>query len=350
MWDKHNMPLATKDKNWNKSQKKTFIEIANSTLINSDNEIEAITAGINAVEKLENATQETTAEFKRVPFIEPGVVRYGDRVFFVKKQTLDTIVNSMRGKPITIEHPGNVDAEKTHGYVHSVLYNNEDGQYYAEFLIHTKEGKEASKELKFGSCVYNPVFTGKGGVHNGQPYDDEIIGGSMTSLALTASPRYENAKILNNSIKENSMTAEEKTGWEKCLEKIAELTNAIKPSAKKVEELKNEQELLNFAEEKAAKKKVKKALKASKGKEDEEFLKNCSGLEKKAYKKKLKKMAKKEALKASLQNSLVVENAQKKAFEELSNSAKTGVYKEPETKNDYTSIDHQVNLAKQYKI
>ena len=302
LWDKSNLPPAVKNKNWSKPQIKAFISTANAALEQYKDDGKAIAVGIHAADNLDNSLADGEAVFKKVPFIEAGLVNYDDLglgTFFIKKETLDNMVKSLRGKPVIINHSSNIDSEDIHGYVTNVLYNDKDGQYYAEFMLHTQEGKEAADKLKFGSCSYAPEYAGKNGIHNAMSYDDEIVGGEFTHLALVDRPRYENARILNNSIKEKQMTQETEKS---IMDKITELFNARFPSKTEAKEdhvvkigekeltVKEIKDLINSMDEKKkAKKDKKKAKKALKNAEDEkpeeEATEPCSKKDKKKAKK-----------------------------------------------------------------
>ena len=77
-WTKSNLPPAVKNKNWSKHQTKVFISAANSALEEYKDDGKAIAVGIHAADNLDNSMVETEAVFKKVPFIEPGLVNYKD--------------------------------------------------------------------------------------------------------------------------------------------------------------------------------------------------------------------------------------------------------------------------------
>ena len=228
-WSKDHLPDAVKNKHYSGHQLEVFISAANAALKEYNDDGKAIATGISAADKINNSIPEVKAVFKKIPFIEPGVCGYPEfgANLLVKKSVLDNMVDSMRGNPITIEHNSNIDGSQVHGHVQRVFYDNADGQYYAEFDIDTLEGKDAIEEYKFGSCSYKPIFSGKSGMHNGVSYDDEVIGGEFTHLALVKNPRYKNAKILNNSFnKEKKQMSDLDKG---ILDKITDLFNSRFP-------------------------------------------------------------------------------------------------------------------------
>ena len=228
-WSKDNLPDAIKNKHYSNHQLDIFIASANAALKEYNDDGKAIATGINSADKIDNSTPEVKATFKKIAFIEAGVCGYpefGSNIL-IKKSVLDNMIDSMRGSPIIIEHNNKIDSDQVHGHVQRVFYNNIDGQYYAEFDIDTLEGKNAIEEYKFGSCSYKPIFSGQGGIHNGIPYDDEVLGGEFTHLALVKNPRYKNAKILNNSFnKEKKQMPDLDKG---ILDKITDLFNSRFP-------------------------------------------------------------------------------------------------------------------------
>jgi len=229
-WSKENLPDAVKNKNWSSHQLDVFTHAANAALKEYNDDGKAIAVGMHAADSLDNAMPETTAMTKRVPFIEAGVCNYSDLGIgnvLIRKETIDQMCNSFKGKPITVKHDFNIKTDNVHGYVNNTFYNSNDGQYYADFLVHTKEGKQASDKLGFGSCSYKPILSGKGGTWHGVEYTNEVIGGEFTHLALVDKPRYENAKIFNNS-KENEQM-DEKSLIEKMSQVFTEMFNSRFP-------------------------------------------------------------------------------------------------------------------------
>jgi hypothetical protein len=232
-WSKSDLPDAVKNEKWSAHQTDVFIHAANAALKEYGDDGKAIAVGINAANSLDNSMPETIALTKRIPFIEAGVCNYSDLGIgnvLIRKETIDQMCNSFKGKPVVIEHNFNIKTDNVHGYVNNIFYNSTDGQHYADFLVHTKEGKEASNKLGFGSCSYKPILSGKGGSWHGVEYTNEVIGGEFTHLALTGKPRYENAKIFNNSKESKKMfEVDEKSIVGKVTQNITEFFNTRFP-------------------------------------------------------------------------------------------------------------------------
>ena len=357
-WSKENLPPAVKNKKWSKSQVKAFIKAANLALDQYKDDGKAIAVGIHAANNLNNSIVDGEAIFKKVPFIEAGLVNYSDLglgTFLVRKETLDNMVKSLRGKPVIINHNFDINSEDIHGYVTNVLHNDTDGQYYAEFMLCTQEGKEAADELKFGSCSYTPQFSGKGGKWHANPYEDEITGGEFTHLALVDKPRYENAKILNNSLKENQM--DDKT----IIEKITELFNARFPSKIEAKDdhvikigekeltVKEAKELVNAMDEKKkAKKDKKKAKKELKNKDKDHEIDDEETCDDKKDKKKAKKELKNSF---SLDEDVIDKAKEMELFNDLNTAkdkAKEQAIELPEDR--YMTEKAGYNLAKEMGI
>jgi hypothetical protein len=270
-WDIDNLPDSVKYKKWGKHQKKVFIGAANAALEKYKDDGKAIAIGIHAADSLNNSIITQEASCHKVPFLEPGLVYYRDKgLFLLTKETMDRLAPKLKGKPIVIQHDGNypnVPLCDIHGYVSNVTYNDNDGQYYAEFTVHTEEGKKAVKELKYGSCGYSAKFNDKGGNYHNICYNNEIVDGDFYHLALTDKPRYEKAKILNNS-KENYMTAPDEKNL---IEQVKELLlNSLPP--KKVEA--KDEYVVKTGDKEYSVSEIKKLLNSmEKSKEDEELSK-----------------------------------------------------------------------------
>jgi hypothetical protein len=140
-------------------------------------------------------------------FLEPGAVSYedvGQGMAFLKKETMDTWIQSFKGKPVIIEHqdidPKNFKS-KAVGYITQVWYEPADGWYWLEFLITDDEGHEAIKDGYSVSCSFDVLETLPGSEWHAIKYDEEITKGDGQHLALVTSPRYEDCRIVVNSKK-----------------------------------------------------------------------------------------------------------------------------------------------------
>jgi len=138
-------------------------------------------------------------------FLEPGIVSYedvGQGIALLKKESMDTWINSFKGKPVIIDHqnvsPANFK-ETAVGYITNVLYNSTTGWYDAEFIITDDEGHEAIKNGYSVSCSFDVKNSIGGGEWHASKYDEEITKGEGLHLALVTSPRYEDCRIVVNS-------------------------------------------------------------------------------------------------------------------------------------------------------
>jgi Uncharacterized protein conserved in bacteria (DUF2213) len=143
----------------------------------------------------------------KMKFIEPGLVSYGEgSMVLVKKPVLDKMLASIIGKPIfNINHaesnPTDFKTGKADGIVANAWYNVEDGWYWADCLIWDKKTRETCEGGNYApSCAYKPTdWDGNGGVHNNVTYNQEILDGYYTHMAVVSNPRYEDALIVCNS-------------------------------------------------------------------------------------------------------------------------------------------------------
>ena len=169
-------------------------------------------------------------------FIEPGLINYDDMgcgTILVRKEALDNMAPTIIGKPVLIKHD---DVNKTNytdkavGYVSDVKYNDADGWYYCDFIVFDDEAKQYIEGNKWSvSCAYVPKDTTTvGGLHNNIRYEQEVLSGEYTHLALVDNPRYEDAKILLNSKQGGIMLEEIK-------KLLSQLSNSIAGLEKKNE-------------------------------------------------------------------------------------------------------------------
>ncbi len=165
----------------------------------------------------------------RIFHISPGLVQYTDEstgqelVVLVKKETLDQMNHTFKGKPvfskhklITSEDAFNLktgDSENlADGVVTSVGYDEFNGQYFADAIIWDEE-TQANIDKGYGvSNAYTVDKIGVAGVHNNVPYDEEVLEGTYHHLAIVDSPRYSDTQILQNSKKIGGLTMKFKLG------------------------------------------------------------------------------------------------------------------------------------------
>jgi hypothetical protein len=143
----------------------------------------------------------------RCKFIEPGLVSYrdvpGGGLELLRKETIDSALESALGNPLTIGHvqvtPENrIDVEN--GVVTGVDYNAEDGWYYANGTAETDQAVSKIQQGQRPSCAYAVRAFGPGGVYHGIKYDREIMDIEFQHLAIVEKPRYEGADFRLNSL------------------------------------------------------------------------------------------------------------------------------------------------------
>lgn len=172
------------------------------------------------IKEAQNATQYPAAyDFE---FLEPGLVNYKDiecGICNLDKEVIDAMLPSMIGKPLTILHQKAKpeDLEKiSNGNVFNVYYDQPSGKYRCKFIATTDEAhKNIAKGWKV-SCAYDVHKLGPGGFRNAVPYQQSILNGTFTHLALVPEDkaRYEDSTgrivdnamlVFNNSIGEATL-------------------------------------------------------------------------------------------------------------------------------------------------
>lgn len=147
------------------------------------------------------------AQSFKARFLEKGVVKYEDEMVLIKPDNLMNIANDFKGAHVIIDHQNiNLNnANEIVGYITNVWYNEEDGWAWCDFTVNNEEAINLINKGYSVSCAYIPEFA-QGGTYHNIPYDQEIIGCEALHLAIVENPRYEDAIILQNSIKNKIMT------------------------------------------------------------------------------------------------------------------------------------------------
>lgn len=140
-------------------------------------------------------------------FIEKGVCTYKEERIYLSQETLQKAMPTMKGRPNVIQHqkvtPENMQ-ELAVGYTSSEgIFNTETASFDVPFLIFDEEGKQKIADGWSVSCAYIPKAFGQGGTWHNTPYDREVTDLEFTHLALVPDPRYEDAKIYENSKDKN---------------------------------------------------------------------------------------------------------------------------------------------------
>ena len=151
----------------------------------------------------------------RAQYMEPGVISYediGDGKVFVSRDALDRMRRSFVGCPVVNAVHQDLSAEEAFGQrdndpeswadgiVVDVGHDAQTGWDYADMIIWDEDTQRNIDRNGFSvSCAYIPTTVGSGGVWHGIEYDEEIVNGEYTHMAIVDSPRYEGATIYLNS-------------------------------------------------------------------------------------------------------------------------------------------------------
>lgn len=148
-----------------------------------------------------------TKTYKVVGFLEPGVVKFGDKnlMIYISKEAIERYSHRLKGKPVTIGHIEGITEENAQKVsVGDVAVCTEPGE-----CIVTIKNEEADRLIENGerfSCCWVPVKWGEGGTWHNIPYDKELVEMDFTHLAIVPDPRYENVEVFMNSKEHNNAT------------------------------------------------------------------------------------------------------------------------------------------------
>ena len=193
------------------------------------------TAGIvlwNGLKVAENAEKFTCK------VMQPGLISYNDSgngVLLVTKEAIDRMSPGFVGKPVIDErHMDGLESKDFGRVADGVITNtfwNDEGWMCYDVLIWNPKTKEHMRSGDYGvSNAYRIKEFKGGGVHNAIPYDQEVVDGEPTHLAIVKSPRYNGAAILLNSLPTGGSMIK---AWLKRINDAVK--NAIDPQASEVE-------------------------------------------------------------------------------------------------------------------
>lgn len=141
-------------------------------------------------------------------FLVPGLVAYHDvkaGICKLTKETIDGMLNSIKGIPVVIGHPAKDTSKLTqeelkelqNGVVIDAFFNEKIGEFQCHFITTTSEAEDLVKKGHSLSVAYNNIKLGPGGVYHAIKFDQEILNGQFTHLAIVESKtaRYEEAYI-----------------------------------------------------------------------------------------------------------------------------------------------------------
>lgn len=136
-------------------------------------------------------------------FLQAGLVKYDFGVCLLKKETIDSFVNTFINQPVIIGHKDYIEEKDVVGYIHNIWFSPEDGWFWCDGKL---TDEEAIRKIENGynvSCQYRIteyINNEENRLHNGNPYDKEILKGVFEHLAIVECPRYEDAFIAVNAL------------------------------------------------------------------------------------------------------------------------------------------------------
>lgn len=157
--------------------------------------------------------------FFKSRFLQAGLVKYQFGVCLLKKETIDKFVNTFIGCPVVINHQDVTDEsakEQRVGVISRVYFEPSDAWFWCEGVLFDNEAIDLVQKGYTVSCQYEITEysdNSDGELHNGNPYDKEILDGRFEHLAIVDSPRYEDAIIAVNAICKNSDDEGNDTEW-----------------------------------------------------------------------------------------------------------------------------------------
>jgi hypothetical protein len=146
----------------------------------------------------------------RAEFIWEGTMDYNDLdmgTIFVGEQALDKMNPTFISKPVinevhqdlTPEQAYKLNNEQAEAIADGIVYEVgklANGRYYADMIIWEQETQENIDNNDYKvSCAYISQKAAPGGKHNGESYDEEVLDGVYTHMAIVNNPRYEEVTI-----------------------------------------------------------------------------------------------------------------------------------------------------------
>ena len=150
---------------------------------------------------LEDSNGQEGRPFK-ARFLQPGLVKYDFGVCLLKKETIDKFIDTFLGKPVIIDHKDTISEQDKKGTIEKIWFNPEDGWYWCSGTLTDKQAIELIEKGYNVSCQYAITdfsMNTEVKLHNGNPYDKEILDGVFEHLAIVENPRYEDAFIAVNA-------------------------------------------------------------------------------------------------------------------------------------------------------
>lgn len=147
-------------------------------------------------------TKEEEGRPFKARFLQAGLVKYDFGVCLLKKETIDKFVNTFIECPVIINHKDDISKRDKKGIVKNIWFSPEDSWFWCSGYI----DEDAADKVEDGfnvSCQYRITEysnNDENKLHNGNPYDKEILNGVFEHLAIVKNPRYEDAYIAVNAI------------------------------------------------------------------------------------------------------------------------------------------------------
>ncbi len=139
--------------------------------------------------------------YKACNFIEKGVCEYSDERVYLSQETLMRCSQSLKGRPVVIGHVRGITPDNMQRY--AVGYVTKVGSdcdgFSCDFVVFDDAGNQVILDGYSVSCAYKPLAFTAGGTWHNVPYAREITDLKFTHLALVKNPRYEDAKVYENS-------------------------------------------------------------------------------------------------------------------------------------------------------
>ncbi len=135
-------------------------------------------------------------------FLQAGLVKYNFGVCLLQKETIDKFINTFVGTPVVIDHKDFIMPDDVVGKIQNIWFSPEDGWFWCDGIIKDEKAIELIENGYNISCQYaitEYIDNTERKLHNGNPYDKEILNGVFEHLAIVKNPRYEGAFIAANA-------------------------------------------------------------------------------------------------------------------------------------------------------
>ena len=135
-------------------------------------------------------------------FLQAGLVKYDFGVCLLQKETIDKFIDTFKGCPVIINHKDNITEADKVGVVQNIWFSDKDGWYWCDGVLTDDKAVKLVENGYNVSCQYaitDYSINNDGKLHNGNPYDKEILNGLFEHLAIVDNPRYEGAYIAVNA-------------------------------------------------------------------------------------------------------------------------------------------------------